>query len=158
MEKIYRPNVGIALFNHQGLFWSGQYNSNDFIAWQMPQGGIEQDASIEQTAFKELYEETGITADKVKIIKISTEKHRYDFQEEIRRSIYAGQEQIWILMQFLGQDTDINLSTQTKDEFKNWKWASSDEILQDIAPYKKDIYKKVFEEFLPLLNSNLYAT
>lgn len=154
MEKIYRPNVGIALFNKDGLFWIGQYNSTKFIAWQMPQGGIELEDSIEKTAFKELYEETGITSDKAKLIKISNQKYRYDFQETIKRDIYTGQEQTWVLLQFLGQDADINLSTQEKDEFKNWKWENHKEIVKNVVSYKQNIYQKVFEEFLPLLNLN----
>jgi len=150
MEKIYRPNVGIALYNTQGLFWVGQYNTNRFNSWQMPQGGIEPGDTIEKTILKELYEETGITKEKIEIIHISNKKRYYDLPKEIKKP-FDGQEQTWVLIKFNGKNSDINLSTQDYDEFKDWRWATSDEVLNEIVDYKKEIYIDVFKEFLPLI-------
>ncbi len=52
MSLPYRPNVGIALFNAQGLVFAGRSHSAGpeivlpGFDWQMPQGGIDPDEDI----------------------------------------------------------------------------------------------------------------
>jgi len=59
----YRPCVGIALFNPQGLVFIGRRPLNDNTekvspehAWQMPQGGIDDGESPQDAALRELYD------------------------------------------------------------------------------------------------------
>ena len=64
-----RPCVGVVLFNAQGLVlvgrhrpkWAAQRASyvGDAV-WQLPQGGIEPREPSRETAFRELWEETGV--------------------------------------------------------------------------------------------------
>ena len=64
----YRKNVGLMIINTQKKIFMGQRIKGG--AWQMPQGGIDGKETPEKAAIRELYEETGIT--KEKINKIST--------------------------------------------------------------------------------------
>ena len=62
----YRPCVGIVLANQQGLVFAGErIDTPD--AWQMPQGGIDEGETPREAAMRELHEETGISADLVRI-------------------------------------------------------------------------------------------
>jgi len=66
LEKPYRPNVGIALFNADGRVLIGRRFKDDGpeiilpgLEWQMPQGGIDADEDPLVAVMRELWEETG---------------------------------------------------------------------------------------------------
>jgi putative (di)nucleoside polyphosphate hydrolase len=59
----YRPCVGVMLINAAGLIFAGQRLDNTQGAWQMPQGGIDEGEKPRAAALRELWEETGVTAD-----------------------------------------------------------------------------------------------
>ena len=108
----YRKNVGLMIINTQKKIFMGQRIKGG--AWQMPQGGIDGKETPEKAAIRELYEETGIT--KEKINKISTSKlwKTYEFPKELIPKLwngrYRGQIQKWFLFQYIGKDSDINIS------------------------------------------------
>ena len=53
----YRPCVGVMLVNAQGLVFVGKRIDNkEGDAWQMPQGGIDDDEDLRAAAFRELFE------------------------------------------------------------------------------------------------------
>ena len=102
----YRPCVGVALFNNDGLVFVGERIDSPG-AWQMPQGGIDAGEDIKAAAFRELKEEIG--TDKAEIIRIAERALRYDIPHEFGpegRNLwggkYRGQEQTWIAMRFTG--------------------------------------------------------
>ena len=64
----YRPCAGVMLLNRDGKAFVGQRLDNVLEAWQMPQGGIDPGEDALAAATRELWEETGITADKVTLI------------------------------------------------------------------------------------------
>ena len=41
IPSLYRPCVGIVLFNKDGLIFLGKRNDVSQNSWQMPQGGID---------------------------------------------------------------------------------------------------------------------
>ncbi len=120
----------------------------DFL-WQMPQGGIDQGEDIEQAARRELYEETGIK--NVRVLKISKGWHFYELpQEVIQKSWngkYIGQRQKWVLMQFLGEESEINLDMHYHKEFDEWKWVSPALLPLIVVSFKKKVYEAVLKEF-----------
>jgi len=56
----YRIGVGIILLNEEKKVFVGKRIDIKSEAWQMPQGGINKDEKMENAAYRELYEETGI--------------------------------------------------------------------------------------------------
>ena len=144
----YRKNVGLMIINTQKKIFMGQRIKGG--AWQMPQGGIDGKETPEKAAIRELYEETGIT--KEKINKISTSKvwKTYEFPKELIPKLwngrYRGQIQKWFLFQYTGKDSDINISS-TEQEFSNWRWTNENDLLKLIVPFKKAVYINVISEF-----------
>lgn len=149
---LYRPCVGIALFNKHGQVFIGQRIDTPG-AWQMPQGGIDKDEDIEKAARRELMEEIG--TDNIEIIKVLPEKIRYNLPEPMRTKLwggkYAGQEQTWVAARFLGEDSDIDITAArgAPAEFSAWKWVALEQTVDLIVPFKRDVYRKVVQLMQP---------
>ncbi len=149
--SLYRPCVGIALFNAQGHVFIGERIDTPG-AWQMPQGGIDPDEDLMIAALRELKEETG--TDKAELIRIHSEKITYDTPLDIRPRLqkiwgkpYIGQVQSWIAMRFTGEDSDIILDADDHPEFSQWQWIDLKGTLDLIVPFKREVYKRVIRAF-----------
>ncbi len=105
---LYRPCVGVMLINADGLIFAGQRRDSDSPAWQMPQGGIDEGEKPRQAALRELWEETGVTADLVDFIGKTHHWVTYDLPPELLGKVwggkYRGQRQKWFLYRYLGRD------------------------------------------------------
>ena len=149
--KLYRPNVGLALFSAAGhVFLGRRINGRGAFQWQMPQGGIDDGESPAEAAFREVQEETGIAPEKVRLIRESDRWLHYDLPAGLSRRIwkgrYRGQKQRWFAMRFLGVDADIDLDFHTP-EFGAYRWASLADLPDLIVPFKRDTYQQVVSEF-----------
>lgn len=144
------------LVNAQGLVLVGQrLEKRAHGKWQMPQGGIDPGEDPEAAALRELEEETGVTADLVKIIAPAKNVMRYDLPPDLLGKLwkgkYRGQEQHWFLGRFLGTDADINLNAHDPAEFGAFDWAEPAKLPDLIVPFKREVYQKLVEEFAPLI-------
>ena len=151
-EKLpYRPCVGVCLFNENGEVFVGERIDTPG-AWQMPQGGIDNSETIEETALRELKEEIG--TDQASILRIAKETICYDLPDHLIPKLwngsYRGQEQNWVAMRFTGTDSDINLNAFDPPEFSEWQWVALDNTLDLIVPSKRDVYKSVISFFSDL--------
>ena len=143
----YRKGVGMMVFNDKKKIFVGKRIDNQ-KAWQMPQGGIDDNEDCETAARRELYEETGIQS--IRIIQRSKQEYTYDLPEHLLGKIwkgkYMGQKQNWFLIKFLGPDSEINLN-QKYPEFNEWKWVDINELPRLIVPFKKKLYLSVIKDF-----------
>ncbi|MDO5632538.1 MAG: RNA pyrophosphohydrolase [Paracoccus sp. (in: a-proteobacteria)] len=150
----YRPCAGVVLMNRDGLIFAGHRIDSDSNAWQMPQGGIDKGETPQQAALRELVEETGVSADLVEVIGETPDWVIYDLPPELLGKVwkgkYCGQRQKWVLMRFLGQDSDVRIDTD-HPEFDAWQWVRADDLVQGIVPFKREVYRQVMAEFAPHL-------
>ena len=104
---------------------------------------------IVEAGKRELYEETGIKD--IRLIATISEPIRYDFPKELNLP-FKGQEQYWVLFEFLGDDKDIKFDIDPKCiEFKAFKWDNIDVAPNEIIYFKKEVYKQVVEYFKPFI-------
>lgn len=146
----YRLNVGIVLANKDGkVFLGKRINQN---AWQFPQGGLDDQEDIEETVFRELWEEIGLQRDKVKIIGYTRQWLKYKLPKKLIRSskpTCIGQKQKWFLLLLTGEDSDINLTASLKPEFDGWEWVNYWFALSQVIHFKREVYRKALKELAP---------
>ena len=145
----YRLGVGLVIINDQLEIFTGRRLDNT-KAWQMPQGGIDNNEIPLEAAYREMYEETGIKKSKVTLLKQTKTWYRYDLPQEIQNKFwggkYRGQSQKWFLFKFIGTEFDINIETKDQ-EFSDWKWSEKTEMLASIVPFKRSLYQSVLKDF-----------
>jgi len=150
----YRPCVGVVLINAEGRIFAGQRLDATQAAWQMPQGGIDKGEKPRAAALRELWEETGVTADLVEFVAKSPDWVTYDLPPELLGKVwggkYRGQRQRWFLFRYLGRDNQIDIATE-HPEFSEWKWVTAAEMVGSIVPFKRAVYDTVVAAFRPHL-------
>ncbi len=145
----YRLGVGLVIINNESKIFTGR-RLDGTRAWQMPQGGIDDNEIPIEAVYREMGEETGIEKCKVALLKQSKHWYRYDLPKEIQGNFWGGkfrgQSQKWFLLKFLGVDTDIDIETK-EPEFSEWRWSKKTDMLDSIVPFKKSLYQAVLKEF-----------
>ena len=150
----YRPCVGVVLVNPAGLIFAGQRKDSASPAWQMPQGGIDDGENPRAAALRELWEETGITADLVTYAGKMKGWVTYDLPPDLLGHVwggkYRGQRQKWFLYRFDGEDDRIRIDGD-HPEFSAWCWIAADRMVAEIVPFKRAVYAQVVAAFRPHL-------
>jgi len=153
-NHLYRSGVGVLLVNQNKKIFVGKRIDNQSDSWQMPQGGIDVGEDEDVAMFRELQEETGISSQFVKIIKKSDNYFYYDLPYKLQKKFwggkYLGQRQRWYLLEFLGDDLDINITTQ-EPEFSEWKWVDKADLINLIVNFKRELYQQIISEFTDFL-------
>lgn len=154
MSLPYRLGVGVMLLNAENRVFVAKRLDSTAEAWQMPQGGMDEGESPDQTALRELEEETGVRS--AVILAESRDWLTYDLPQELVPKIwggqYRGQKQKWFVMRLEGGDEQINIHTE-HPEFSEWKWIDAPSLPDMIVPFKRKLYEQLVEEFTPLLRA-----
>ena len=147
----YRPNVGIVLFNSTGQVLWARRSRHD--GWQFPQGGIEQGETVEQAAYRELYEEVGLRPQNVELVGRTRNWLRYDVPGSLRSrsATFKGQKQVWFLMKMLASDHAICLDHSEAPEFDRWQWVDYWLPPRKVVSFKRGVYELALSELEPML-------
>ena len=121
--------------------------------WQMPQGGVDGSENYYEAALRELKEETSIVS--VELIKEIDKKLTYILPNHligiIWKGRFKGQTQKWFVMRFIGDESEINISTKNP-EFLDWKWIDLEDLTKIAVNFKLDVYKNIKKEVSKILN------
>ena len=112
----------------------------DNKSWQFPQGGLDKDETYETALYREVKEEIGVSS--FTVSKKSNKTICYNFPSQLSSAIakkYSGQEQIWFLCH-LNKDENPDLAKASCDEFCDFTWKTSQDILSEIIYWKKNAY------------------
>jgi putative (di)nucleoside polyphosphate hydrolase len=140
------------LINKGGLVLVAQRIDQRAEAWQMPQGGVEDNETPRQAAMRELEEEIG--TNRAEIIAETEAWIPYDLPRDLADKVwhgrFRGQTQKWFAMRFLGEDEDINLAT-VEPEFDAWKWTPLANLTDVAVHFKRENYRQVVDIFHHLI-------
>ena len=152
----YRPNVGAALFNRDGLvFVARRANLPNAEGapggWQLPQGGIDPGEDPRTAVLRELAEEIG--THHARVIGEHPEWLCYDLPPHLVGVAfggrYRGQRQRWFALRFEGTDDEIRLDLDPHPEFDAWRWAELAELPGLAVGFKRPIYELLAVSFAP---------
>jgi len=143
----FRAGVGAIILSTSGKVLSLERKDIPG-AWQLPQGGLDEDESPLEAVKREVYEETGIEAQGLELLSSESRLLAYELPAEARtRKTGRGQVQYWFLFQFTGQDNAITLGDQK--EFRAWQWMSMDDLTARIVSFKQPVYQELLKDFRP---------
>ncbi len=152
----YRPNVGVALFNDDGLVFIGKRaGERSRYCWQMPQGGVDPGEDERDAAVRELEEETGVRSRHIEPLAEIDHWLTYDFPTAVRLAKrrrgknWRGQKQRWFAFRFTGKAGDVDLNAHHKPEFDDWRWERLAATPELIIPWKRRVYVEVAKAFAP---------
>ena len=153
MTSQYRRCVGMMILNNIKEILVGRRLDHPSGFWQMPQGGIDENENPEEAVWREMMEEIG--TNKAELTKVSKQWINYNIPAETLKTLpwgekYVGQSQKWFVFKFTGKDNDINIGTENP-EFSEWKWAKINTIVDNIVPFKRQVYSKILQEFNDIL-------
>ena len=140
--------------NDQGqLLWARRVGGRN--AWQFPQGGINEKETPEEALYRELEEEIGLIEASVEILGATRGWLRYRLPKRFVRKgqtpVCIGQKQKWFLLRMLAQDSAVRLDANDKPEFDHWRWVSYWYPLNQVIPFKREVYRRAMKELaLPL--------
>ena len=140
--------MGLIIANKQGKVLLCKRKGMN--SWQFPQGGIDLNESPLKAAKRELFEEVGIQAKDVKLIKSLDEWLKYDVPIKSRRKNilnkkFKGQKQKWFLFK-LKEDVQISFENDPDSEFEDYKWVSYWYPLTLIISFKERVYSEALNK------------
>ncbi len=148
--SLYRPNVGVVLFDDEGRVWLGRRaKTKGPFNWQFPQGGVDEGEDLYAAALRELQEETGVST--VTLLARTEDWFTYDFPEGWSSSKaqkgWRGQKQVWFAFRFEGDEGEIDLNGHLPPEFDAWRWGRLEEAPGKVIPFKRATYAHVVQAF-----------
>ncbi len=113
--------------------------------WQFPQGGADIDEELHDAAWRELFEETGLTAQDVVAVAEFPEWVVYEYPLDLRSPKgRRGQAHRWFLFEAVHGEIE---PMPDGSEFVAWRWADPDWILDNVVDFRKPGYRQVMPTF-----------
>ena len=151
-ESNYRLNVGLIIVNTYGkVLICKRKNSNQ---WQFPQGGIDEGESPIEAAKREIFEEVGIKPSKIKVLGKIKDWVKYEIPKELAKKSFkkkgiVGQKQKWFIFK-IKSEACITFVNDPDNEFDDFAWVSYWRPIALIVSFKKEVYRSVLAELLPI--------
>ncbi len=155
LMEAYRPGAIVVLMDERAHVFVAE-RSDVANAWQLPQGGIDEDEEPLAGAIRELFEETAIEETDITLLTQTPFWTWYDWPAENRpdrdqrKPQYAhlkGARHLWFFFKFNGSKDAIDLSKAQDKEFSNFKWVKPEWIQENTADMRKAGYKQAFDYF-----------
>ncbi|MCA9357040.1 NUDIX domain-containing protein [Candidatus Nomurabacteria bacterium] len=144
--RFFRAGVGTVIYNQKNEVALFQRAAYPIGVWQFQQGGVDLGESVEETLWRELKEEVGLTIeDFSSVIEMPRWTVYQDDNSVIDSTISRfGQAHRWFFLE-LKPDKEINLSEATDDEFSDFRWTTFPEAIANTTKLKKHVYEELAE-------------
>ena len=119
-------------------------------AWQLPQGGLDEDEDPLDAAYREIVEETGIEKAELELLRACPEPLVYELLPGARsKKTGRGQVLYWFLFHFLGNP---RAGTPTR-ESRGSQWMPFGRVVEGVTSFRQPMYARLAQEFGDYLES-----
>ena len=145
----WRSGVGLIILNgrNETLLCQSRLHGG----WQWPQGGRDDGETALEAAWRELYEEVGLTPAAATLLAQLPARTEYDFPDYLlarhRREDgpgyvqkYRGQRHDWFVFRLTGGDSAITLDLHHEVEFSAFRWTSAADAAAVSVDFKRPAY------------------
>lgn len=153
----YRACAGAILTNKRREVLICRRNTDEYICWQFPQGGVEEGETFQEAALREADEELSLTACKnisgTELPKFleTIPVHYYDVPEGtwLSKAGFKGQAICFSIFEWLGEPEKLDLSISHDEgappEFAEAKWMPVDRWDVELAPFVHEFKKELYQ-------------
>lgn len=149
LPQYFRIGAGSIIYNEQGEIVLFARSDNQAI-WQLQQGGMDEGEAILTTLWRELKEETGLTAEDFTSVTEYPDWLSYTYPETMRPHLRdqncRGQIHRWYFIK-LKAGVTIDLEKATNKEFGAYKWSTFAGLLSFEDMLKREVYEKLASYF-----------
>jgi putative (di)nucleoside polyphosphate hydrolase len=146
----FRANVGIVLMRAGQVFLGRRTGGR---GWQFPQGGVRHGEQPEDSLYRELHEEIGLTRHDVVLLGTTSSWLRYRlparYVRRNRHPVCIGQKQRWFLLRLAREDARFAFDSTSEPEFDQWRWADYWEPVREVIYFKRPVYQHALAELAP---------
>lgn len=136
-----RVGVIAAVRRHDGRLLA--FERSDLSGeWQLPQGGVENGETLEEAAWRELAEETGLDRRHVELVEEYEGWTAYLWPDGMRRGQRLGQAHRWFFFAPLSEPIE---PTPDGSEFSSWKWMKPSKLIDCVVDFRKQPYRQVLQ-------------
>jgi putative (di)nucleoside polyphosphate hydrolase len=135
----FRANVGLAVLDPAGKVLLLR-RADHPEAWQLPQGGLEPGETPAAAAWRELAEETRLSAADVALEMVMDHWLGYELPERMRSGKTGrGQVQLWHVFRLTRHDVEVEPGTESIES----RWADWDDAIANAVAFRQPIYRQV---------------
>ena len=143
-SQTFRAGAAAVILNAEGKVLALE-RKDKHDAWQMPQGGMQPGEEPLEAAYREVWEETGIQPDDLRLLGPVERPLFYELPRDKRSSKTGrGQVQYWFVFRFQGEDKKITLGDQK--EFREYQWMPLNDLAATVVDFKRGVYQELVEQ------------
>jgi putative (di)nucleoside polyphosphate hydrolase len=107
--------------------------------------------------YRELYEETGLREEHVKMLGSTAGWLRYQlprrFQRTKSKPLCIGQKQVWFLLKLIDDSVKFNFKVTPEPEFRDFRWVDFWYPADNVIRFKRRVYRQALTLLEPLVES-----
>ena len=147
----YRACAGAILLNSLNQVLICRRNTQQFTAWQFPQGGVEaSEVEFSQAAAREACEELGIALDQIQLVQQFPDVYYYDTPADswLSKQGLKGQAISFSLFKATICVSDLDLSISHDEghppEFSEARWMNISDWETELSPYVAEFKQSMY--------------
>ena len=157
-EKPYRPNVGIAMFNADGLVLIGRRFRDDGpeiifpgLEWQMPQGGVDPGEDLRERHVANCGRRPVSGAPSISARTAGSLTNSRPMTAHSRIGWRTSAASARNGSRAIHRPRTTNRSATPRNgqaaEFDAWRWERLDRVADLVVPFRRDVYREVARTF-----------